>query len=383
MRRGVENRRDNAVSPFSSPEPGQYTHAGRGGTAAASSPKKDTIGGVGRTGQERKSLTQLTDSYERKMDYLRISVTDRCNFRCQYCMPEDIKFQDKSHILTLEEMLLFAEACLQLGVNKVRVTGGEPLVRRGVVKFVGWLKDLGFDEVTMTSNGYLLEENLDGLVEAGLDRINISLDTLQPDKFKFITRRDHFEKVWRSLMAALETPLSPVKINAVAMRGVNDDEIADMARLTLRHPMHVRFIELMPLNGDTDGSRFRKLFIPGSEILARAQEELGDLKPVEKDDPAAPADEYKFDGAPGTFGVITPVSEPFCARCSRLRLTADGKIHPCLLTDLDVPVKDAIRSEDPIPAIHEVLWHTARVKPAAGLTLPEEARNRTMSQIGG
>ena len=383
MRRGVENRRDNAVSPFSSPEPGQYTRAGRGGTAAASSPKKDTIGGVGRTAQERKSLTQLTDSYERKMDYLRISMTDRCNFRCQYCMPEDIKFQNKSHILTLEEMLLFAEACLQLGVNKVRVTGGEPLVRRGVVKFVGWLKDLGFDEVTMTSNGYLLEENLDGLVEAGLDRINISLDTLQPDKFRFITRRDHFEKVWRSLMAALETPLSPVKINAVAMRGVNDDEIADMAKLTLKYPMHVRFIELMPLNGDTDGSRFRKLFIPGSEILARAQEELGDLKPVEKDDPAAPADEYKFDGAPGTFGVITPVSEPFCARCSRLRLTADGKIHPCLLTDLDGPVKDAIRSEDPIPAIHKVLWHTAGVKPAAGLTLPEESRHRTMSQIGG
>jgi cyclic pyranopterin phosphate synthase len=375
----VENRRDNAVSPSPFQNPGSIPAR----AFAASSPKKDTIGSVGRTAQERKSLTQLTDSYERKMDYLRISVTDRCNFRCQYCMPEDIKFQDKSHILTLEEMLLFAEACLQLGVNKVRVTGGEPLVRRGVVKFVGWLKDLGFDEVTMTSNGYLLEENLDGLVEAGLDRINISLDTLQPEKFRFITRRDHFEKVWRSLMAALETPLSPVKINAVAMRGVNDDEIAEMAKLTLKYPMHVRFIELMPLNGDTDGSRFRKLFIPGSEILERAQEELGDLKPVEKDDPAAPADEYKFDGAPGTFGVITPVSEPFCARCSRLRLTADGKIHPCLLTDLDVPVKDAIRSEDPIPAIHKVLWHTAGVKPAAGHTLPEESRNRTMSQIGG
>jgi cyclic pyranopterin phosphate synthase len=379
MSRGVENRRDNAVSPSPFKNPGSIPAR----SFAASSPKEDTIGSVGRTAQERTSLTQLTDSYERKMDYLRISVTDRCNFRCQYCMPEDIKFQDKSHILTLEEMLLFAEACLQLGVNKVRVTGGEPLVRRGVVKFVGWLKDLGFDEVTMTSNGYLLEENLDGLVEAGLDRINISLDTLQPEKFRFITRRDHFEKVWRSLMAALETPLSPVKINAVAMRGVNDDEIADMAKLTLKYPMHVRFIELMPLNGDTDGSRFRKLFIPGSEILERAQEELGDLKPVEKDDPAAPADEYKFDGAPGTFGVITPVSEPFCARCSRLRLTADGKIHPCLLTDLDVPVKDAIRSEDPIPAIHKVLWHTAGVKPAAGHTLPEESRNRTMSQIGG
>jgi len=328
-------------------------------------------------------VAQLIDSFERKMDYLRISVTDRCNFRCQYCMPEDIQFQDKSHILTLEEMLLFAEACLQLGVTKVRVTGGEPLVRRGVVWFVSQLKELGFEEVTMTTNGFLLEDNLEGLVEAGLDRINISLDTLQPEKFQFITRRDHFEKVWSSVLAALETPLSPVKLNAVAMRGVNDDEIEAMARLTQKYPMHVRFIELMPLNGDTDGSRFRSLFIPGKEILERAQAQLGDLRPIEKDDPAAPADEYKFDGAPGTFGVITPVSEPFCARCSRLRLTADGKIHPCLLTDLDVPVKDAIRSADPIPAIHEVLWRTAGLKPAAGLTLPEESRNRTMSQIGG
>ncbi len=328
-------------------------------------------------------MTQLTDSYNRKMDYLRISVTDRCNFRCQYCMPEDIKFQDSSELLSLEEMLTFAEASLQLGVTKVRVTGGEPLVRPGVVDFIGNLKKMGFEDVTMTTNGFLLKENLEGLVEAGLDRINVSLDTLQPEKFQFITRRNHFQKVWDALMAALETPLSPIKINAVALRGVNDDEIAAMAKLTFKYPMHVRFIELMPLNGDTDGSRFRSLFVSGREILDRAQEELGDLKPIEKEDPAAPADEFKFDGAPGTFGVITPVSEPFCARCSRLRLTADGKIHPCLLTDLDVPVKDAIRSEDPITEIHRVLWETARIKPAAGLTLPEESRNRTMSQIGG
>ena len=328
-------------------------------------------------------MVQLTDSYNRKMDYLRISVTDRCNFRCQYCMPEDIKFQDQSHLLSLDEMLTFAEACLALGINKVRVTGGEPLVRKGVVGFVKSLKQMGFEDVTMTSNGFLLKENLEGLVDAGLDRINISLDTLQQEKFAFITRRNHFQKVWEAVMAALDTPLSPVKINAVALRGVNDDEISSMAKLTMRYPLHVRFIELMPLNGDTDGSRFRSLFIPGREILEKAQEELGDLRPVEKDDPAAPADEFKFEGAPGTFGVITPVSEPFCARCSRLRLTADGKIHPCLLTDLDVPVKDAIRSPDPIPAIHKVLWETARIKPAAGLTLPEESRNRTMSQIGG
>ena len=328
-------------------------------------------------------MTQLTDSYNRKMDYLRISVTDRCNFRCQYCMPEDIKFQDSSELLSLEEMLVFAEACLQLGVTKVRVTGGEPLVRPGVVDFVRELKEMGFEEVTMTTNGFLLKKNLEGLVDAGLDRINVSIDTLQPEKFQFITRRNHFQKVWDAIMASLETPLSPVKINAVAMRGVNDDEIAAMAKLTFKYPLHVRFIELMPLNGDTDGSRFRSLFISGREIVDRAQEELGDLEPVEKEDPAAPADEFKFDGAPGTFGVITPVSEPFCARCSRLRLTADGKIHPCLLTDLDVPVKDAIRSETPIEEIHRVLWHTAGIKPAAGLTLPQESRNRTMSQIGG
>ncbi|WP_160309620.1 GTP 3',8-cyclase MoaA [Rubrobacter aplysinae] len=328
-------------------------------------------------------MVQLTDSFERKMDYLRISVTDRCNFRCQYCMPEDIKFENPELLLSLEEMLTFAEACLQLGVTKVRVTGGEPLVRKGVVGFIGQLKAMGFEDVTMTTNGFLLKENLEGLVDAGLDRVNISIDTLQPEKFQFITRRNHFQKVWDAIMAALETPLSPVKLNAVAMRGVNDDEIVDMARLTQEHALHVRFIELMPLNGDTDGVRFRKLFISGKEILDRARTELGDLKPVEKDDPAAPADEFKFDGAPGNFGVITPVSEPFCARCSRLRLTADGKIHPCLLTDLDVPVMDAIRSEEPITEIHKVLWETARVKPAAGLTLPEESRNRTMSQIGG
>jgi cyclic pyranopterin phosphate synthase len=326
---------------------------------------------------------QLTDSYERKMDYLRISVTDRCNFRCQYCMPEDIKFENPEHLLSLDEMLTFAKACLELGVTKVRVTGGEPLVRKGVVGFIGQLKGMGFEDVTMTTNGFLLKENLEGLVEAGLDRVNISIDTLQPDKFSFITRRNHFQKVWDAIMAALETPLSPVKLNAVAMRGINDDEIVDMARLTQEYALHIRFIELMPLNGDTDGVRFRKLFISGREILDRAREELGDLKPVPKDDPAAPADEFKFDGAPGNFGVITPVSEPFCARCSRLRLTADGKIHPCLLTDLDVPVMDAIRAENPIPEIHKVLWETARVKPAAGLTLPEESRNRTMSQIGG
>ena len=328
-------------------------------------------------------MVQLTDSYERKMDYLRISVTDRCNFRCQYCMLEDIKFENPEHLLSLDEMLTFAEACMELGVTKVRVTGGEPLVRKGVVGFIAQLKALGFEDVTMTTNGFLLKENLEGLVDAGLDRVNISIDTLQPEKFQFITRRNHFHKVWDAIMAALETPLSPVKLNAVAMRGVNDDEILDMARLTQEHALHVRFIELMPLNGDTDGVRFRKLFISGKEILDRAREELGDLKPVEKDDPAAPADEFKFDGAPGNFGVITPVSEPFCARCSRLRLTADGKIHPCLLTDLDVPVMDAIRSSDPIPEIHQVLWETARVKPAAGLTLPEESRKRTMSQIGG
>src|SRR5919107_860492 len=392
--RGVESLLDNTFSRIVATQGlrtvtadlGQYTRACLRWVSKAPGtgrPKRRYNQGAARVNSRKGTMEQLTDSYNRKMDYLRISVTDRCNFRCQYCMPEDIQFQDKSHILTLEEMLTFAEACLQLGVSKVRVTGGEPLVRRGIVKFVSWLKDLGFEDVTMTTNGYLLEENLDGLVEAGLDRINISLDTLQPEKFAFITRRNHFEKVWRAVMAALETPLSPVKINAVAMRGVNDDEIADMARLTLEYPMHVRFIELMPLNGDTDGSRFRSLFIPGREILDRAMEELGDLEPIEKEDPAAPADEFRFDGAPGTFGVITPVSEPFCARCSRLRLTADGKIHPCLLPALDVSVKEATRSPDPIPATHEVLWHPARINPPAGLTLPEEARNRTMSQIGG
>jgi cyclic pyranopterin phosphate synthase len=183
-------------------------------------------------------------------------------------------------------------------------------------------------------------------------------------------------------MAALETPLSPVKINAVAMRGVNDDEISDMAKLTLRYPMHVRFIELMPLNGDTDGSRFRSLFVLGARSWngrRRARRAHADRAGR----PGGPCRRVQVRRRARHLRRHNAVSEPFCARCSRLRLTADGKIHPCLLTDLDVPVKDAIRSEDPIPAIHRVLWETAAVKPAAGLTLPEESRNRTMSQIGG
>src|SRR5215213_1990982 len=186
---------------------------------------------------------------------------------------------------------LGGDAHLRRGLPAARCHEGPRYRRRaagaqGVVKFVGWLKALGFEDVTMTTNGFLLEENLDGLVEAGLDRINISLDTLQPEKFAFITRRNHFEKVWNAIMAALKTPLSPVKINAVAMRGVNDDEISEMAKLTLEYPMHVLFIELMPLNGDTDGSLFRSLFVSGKELLERAQEELGELTEIEPDDPA-------------------------------------------------------------------------------------------------
>lgn len=174
------------------------------------------------------------------------------------------------------------------------------------------------------------------------------------------------------------------RFNTVAMRGVNDDEISAMAKLPLRYPVHLRFIKLMPLSGGTDGSRIRSLFFSGREILGRAHGELRGLREIESEDPAAPADEYKFEGAPEIFGIIMPVSEPYCARCSRLRLTSDGKkSHPCLLTDLGVPVMNAICSQDPIPTIYGVSPHTARAKPLAGVTLPEEARRRTMSQTGG
>jgi len=170
------------------------------------------------------------------------------------------------------------------------------------------------------------------------------------------------------------------RFNAMAIRGVNDDEISAMAKLILRYPVHLRFIELMPLSGRTDGSRIRSLFLSGRVILERAHEKLRELTERESEDPAAPADEYKFEGAPGTFGIILPASERICTRCSRLRLTSDGKSHPCLLSDLGVPVKDTICSQDPIPTIYGVSRHTARIKPLAGLTLPEEARRRTMSQ---
>jgi cyclic pyranopterin phosphate synthase len=174
------------------------------------------------------------------------------------------------------------------------------------------------------------------------------------------------------------------RFNAVAMRGVNDDEISAMAKPTLRYPAHLRFIELMPLSSSTDGSRIRSLFLSGREILERAHGELRELTERESEDPAAPADDYKFEGAPKIFGIIMPVSDTYFARCSRLRLTSDSKkSHPCLLTDLGVPVINAIRSQEPIPTIHRVSRHAVRVKPLVGVTLPEETRTRTMSQIGG
>jgi cyclic pyranopterin phosphate synthase len=330
-------------------------------------------------------MVQLTDSHNRKMDYLRISVTDRCNFRCQYCMPEDIQFQDKSHILSYEEMLVFAEACLQLGVTKVRVTGGEPLVRRGVVWFVGQLKELGFEEVTMTTNGFLLEENLEGLVEAGLDRINISLDTLQPETFTGLSRRRRLPDVLAGVRAAKAAGLEPVKINTVLMRGVNDHEAVPLLEWAMAEGVQLRFIEQMPL--DAQHAWQRSTMVTAAEIRERLS---GHVSLVE--DPAdvlargsAPAELFRVAGTEHKVGIIAAVSKPFCGSCDRVRLTADGQIRTCLFSGTESDLRAPLRSgADDAELADRWLVAMAGKQPGHGIDDPSFLQpDRPMSAIGG
>jgi len=284
----------------------------------------------------------LIDTFERKIDYLRISVTDRCNLRCRYCMPaEGVPSVDHSQILSLEEVFRIARVAVALGVGKIRLTGGEPLVRKGLIPLIEKLCHLPQQpELTLTTNGLLLANQAQELKKAGLQRVNISLDTLHAERFEQMTRRPGLEKVLDGIRAAETAGLKPIKLNVVPIRGVNADEICDFARLTCDHDWQVRFIEFMPLSSGLDyapESRF-----PAAEILAEVQK-LGQLTPLERKGPAGPARLYKIQGAMGVVGVIPAVSDHFCAECNRLRLTADGQLRPCLFSDHEIDVRTALR----------------------------------------
>jgi cyclic pyranopterin phosphate synthase len=296
--------------------------------------------------------TVLTDNFNRHLEYLRISVTDRCNLRCIYCVPKGIVPKvPHDDIMRYEEILRVVNIGVAAGIRKVRVTGGEPLVRKGIGSFLKSLGEIdGLTDISLTTNGYFLEKNVDMITSAGIKRINVSIDTLDRDKFAYITGYDVFDKVWRGIMQAHASGLSPIKLNVVALKGYNDQELADMARLSLEYPFHIRFIEYMPIGNSrmhADGS------ILAPEIKKQV-ETLGKLVPLDREQMDGPAERFRFEGAPGEIGFIRPISRHFCATCNRLRLTADGHIRPCLLSDRQVDLKGPMRagcSDDDIAEI--------------------------------
>ncbi|MFQ5736490.1 MAG: GTP 3',8-cyclase MoaA [Thermodesulfobacteriota bacterium] len=331
-------------------------------------------------------MKKLVDAYERKIDYLRISVTDRCNLRCVYCMPpEGIELVESSGILRYEEFLRIARIAVGHGVSKIRVTGGEPLVRKGIIEFLSSLASLdGLDDLSLTTNGVLLKEYAPRLKAAGLRRVNVSLDSLKRERFEKMTRGDNLCQVLEGLDAAEAAGLTPVKINMVAIKGFNDDEILAFARMSLERPYHVRFIEYMPFNTQEGWQRDKCL--SAKELKDMIEKGVGALEPVtEKKGSAGPAKRYRFKGAPGEVGFISPISEHFCGSCNRLRLTSDGKIRNCLFSDREVDLRAAMRGGAGDEVIEELLFRAVMEKPQ-GHQINENVFkkcSRTMSLIGG
>ena len=270
-----------------------------------------------------------TDSYQRRIDYLRLSITDRCNLRCTYCMPEHgVQKLEHRNVLRYEEILRLARIAVRMGISKIRITGGEPLVRRDILFLCENIARIdGLKSLSITTNGVLLSRFAKSIYRMGIRRINISLDTLQPAKYAAITRVDCFREVWEGILAAHCAGFDPVKLNAVAMRGVNDDEIEDLARLSIEYPFDVRSIECMPFNSEG----YDEKFMPTDEILDRLAR-VAPICPADGADSNGPATHYRFAGAPGRIGIISPVSHHFCPACNRLRLTADGKLRTCLFS---------------------------------------------------
>lgn len=304
---------------------------------------------------------KLVDHCNRHLNYLRISITDRCNLRCVYCVPQDrIPRLDHDEILRYEEILRIVRIGIELGITKVRVTGGEPLVRKGVHKFLNDLGAMeGISDISLTTNGVNLEESLAKIKSAGINRINISLDTLNRKKFKDITGYDAFNQVWQAIEKADRMGFFPIKLNIVALNGFNDNELIDMAKLSFEYPFHIRFIEYMPI-GKSNLDYGPLLLAP--EIKKRISE-LGNLIQVENSAHDGPARRYKFEGAIGEIGFIHALSHHFCDRCNRLRLTASGQLRPCLLSDRQEDLKGPMRKGCTDQELAEIFLRAVRHKP--------------------
>lgn len=332
-------------------------------------------------------MSPLVDTFGRIHRSLRLSITDRCNFRCPYCMPaRGVVFQPRDEILSYEELETLVRIGVRLGVREVRVTGGEPLIRRGVDRLVGMLAAIeGIEDLSLTTNGFHLKDLARPLSVAGLHRINVSLDTLRPERFRTLAGGvDGLPRVMEGLDEAEAAGLVPIKLNAVLMRGINDDEVLDLVEWSRSRGFAFRFIELMPIGGGP--VRGPKHLVPGREVKSRIEERYP-LVPKHDGDPSSPARTYLFADGIGEVGFINPVTEPFCARCDRLRITADGKIRNCLFDQGELDLRGPLRS-GASPEEIEAIWRSAvRNKGAGGClnlgVFREEEPERRMWQIGG
>ena len=327
--------------------------------------------------------TPAHDSFGRRISYLRISLTDRCNFRCVYCMPAvGMQFLPRPELLTSDELLLVVRAAAAAGFQKIRLTGGEPTLRPDLVELVRAIKATpGISHIAMTTNALRLGKLAQPLKDAGLDRVNASIDTLDPQKFRQMTRGGKLEMVWDGIAEADRVGLHPIKLNAVVVRGLNDDEVPQLAALTLRYPWEMRFIEVMPLTGVAavaeDG------VVKSEELIAQLEAIHGPLESLGLA-PSDSARRFRIPGAKGKLGFISSVSDPFCATCNRMRLTADGRLHLCLLRDDEVDLRAAIRGGASQDQIEQIIRHAVALKPW-GHGLPEHVLPtlRGMSQLGG
>lgn len=326
----------------------------------------------------------LIDGFSRPITYLRVSVTDKCNLRCVYCMPEGgLPWLRREEILTYEEIAAIVRAAASVGVRAVRLTGGEPLVRRDLSRLVAAIAAVGgIEDIALSTNGLLLEAQLGELVAAGLRRVNVSLDTLRADRFEAIARRPGLEAVLDGIDAAIRAGLGPIKVNCVVMRGRNDDELADFANLTRDRPIFVRFIEVMPVHENLELQR--DTYVSSDEILARLSA-IRELRPVPGPSGNGPARYFAFTGAAGAIGVISPLSHDYCERCNRVRLTADGHLRLCLFGDHALDLRSPLRAGAGIAQIAALLRSAMLIKPERHhLRLGESAsRMRAFSEIGG